>query len=291
MRAHPFRDSLWHVSTLKDPANVIGLRSEHQDLVVEEDGPRDAHHANRLVLPIGGLPRALADNDALRRDFERAPVARWLPARLGCDAIRAREHAEEIAFLRADAREARSATARHAAVIEILRRTANLRALLVSYAAVAESLAHLMPTLLIAPRYFAGEITVGDVTEANIAFGQVRSGLGVLAAKMATVVRVNVAAERVLGLRRAAALAQSATRAEKIVLRESSAVALVLADLAILELLGDNLKRSGSVMSLRNRSRYLPRSQQKRTSAPALLPLSLSMTASASMLLSTPGRD
>lgn len=147
--------------------------------------------------------------------------------------VRAREHAEEIAFLRADAREARSATARHAAVIEILRRAANLRALLVSYAAVAESLAHLMPTLLIAPRYFAGEITVGDVTEANIAFGQVRSGLGVLAAKMATVVRVNVAAERVLGLRRAAALAQSATRAEKIVLRESSAVALVLADLRV----------------------------------------------------------
>ena len=70
---------------------------------------------------------------------------------------------------------------------------------LVSSAAVAESLAHPCRRCSSRRAGFAGEIAVGDVTEANIAFGQVRSGLlGVLAAKMATVVRVNAAAERVI---------------------------------------------------------------------------------------------
>jgi len=94
--------------------------------------------------------------------------------------VRAREHAESIALYRGAAREAGAARARLEEVAKVaLRRVAwgrNLALFTNAY----EFATFCLPSLIIAPRYFAGEVEFGVVTQAGYAFRTVQAALNLI---------------------------------------------------------------------------------------------------------------
>ena len=91
--------------------------------------------------------------------------------------VRVRENSESIAFYRGEPVENAGLMARFAAVI------ANTWALVFrnlkfqGFNLVVSQIAVVFPLVIQAPRFFAGQITLGDVTQTGTAFGQVQSAL------------------------------------------------------------------------------------------------------------------
>ena len=91
--------------------------------------------------------------------------------------VRVRENSESIAFYRGEPVENAGLMARFAAVI------ANTWALVFrnlkfqGFNLVVSQIAVVFPLIIQAPRFFAGQITLGDVTQTGTAFGQVQSAL------------------------------------------------------------------------------------------------------------------
>lgn len=91
--------------------------------------------------------------------------------------IRVREYAENIAFYRGEGIERRGLSVRFAAIIRnywaIIFRTMKFN----GFNFVVTQVASVFPFLIQAPRYFAGAIKLGEVTQTASAFGQVQDSL------------------------------------------------------------------------------------------------------------------
>lgn len=84
--------------------------------------------------------------------------------------VRTREHAESIAFYAGEAREASALASRLALVIASLRKQIVAERSLAIFQNLYEYATILVPALVIAPRYFAGEVEFGVVSQASAAF-------------------------------------------------------------------------------------------------------------------------
>jgi len=94
--------------------------------------------------------------------------------------VRAREHAESIALYRGAKREAANARAALASVAAVMyRRVAWIRNLTL-FTNAYDFATFCLPSLIIAPRYFAGEVEFGVVTQAGFAFRTVQSALNII---------------------------------------------------------------------------------------------------------------
>ena len=94
--------------------------------------------------------------------------------------VRAREHAESIALYRGAVREARAARNALAQVAEVLLRRVAWSRNLALFTNAYEFATFCLPSLIIAPRYFAGQVEFGVVTQAGYAFRTVQGALNLI---------------------------------------------------------------------------------------------------------------
>ena len=94
--------------------------------------------------------------------------------------VRAREHAESVALYRGAARELAAARAKLADAARTLLRKIEWGRNLALFTNAYEFATFALPSLIIAPRYFAGEVEFGVVTQAGYAFRTVQGALNIV---------------------------------------------------------------------------------------------------------------
>lgn len=94
--------------------------------------------------------------------------------------VRAREHAESVALYRGAARELAAARAKLAAAARTLLRKIEWGRTLALFTNAYEFATFALPSLIIAPRFFAGEVEFGVVTQAGYAFRTVQGALNIV---------------------------------------------------------------------------------------------------------------
>ncbi|MBX9760559.1 MAG: hypothetical protein K2Y29_17400 [Beijerinckiaceae bacterium] len=115
--------------------------------------------------------------------------------------VNAVTHSQAIALARSEPGERRRlAQAFERICMAWSRQRASLRNLIFMNAGYAQ-LTAVLPLLLLAPRYFAGEMTLGTLMQVTIAFGQVTAALSWLSSNYSSVAQWEASAERVLQLR------------------------------------------------------------------------------------------
>ncbi len=124
--------------------------------------------------------------------------------------VRIRENVEGIALHGGEAEEHRGLSARFAALIEnwwqIMRQTKLLNALVAGYGQVAV----IFPYAVVAPRFFFGTLTLGDLTQTADAFGQVQSAMSWFVNSYASLASWRATTERLATFDRAIAAARAA---------------------------------------------------------------------------------
>ncbi|MFF0817655.1 ABC transporter ATP-binding protein/permease [Rhodococcus sp. NPDC003318] len=117
--------------------------------------------------------------------------------------VRVRDGAENVAFYRGEGVERRGLLARFAAVLrnywQIVFRTLKFN----GWNLVVNQIAVVFPILIQAPRFFAGTITLGDVTQSATAFGQVHDSLSFFRESYDTFAGYRASLIRLDGLQRA----------------------------------------------------------------------------------------
>lgn len=114
-------------------------------------------------------------------------------------------HSQAIALARSERGERRRlAQAFDAICVAWSRQRSSLRNLMFMNAGYAQ-LTAVLPLLILAPRYFAGEMTLGTLMQVTIAFGQVTAALSWLSSNYSSVAQWEASAERVLQLQDAVA--------------------------------------------------------------------------------------
>lgn len=141
--------------------------------------------------------------------FIGAPLVRATDARQGAEAdhrallVNAMAHSQAIALARSEAGERRRlADAFHRICAAWARQRASLRNIIFLNAGYTQ-LTAVLPLLILAPRYLAGEMQLGVLMQVTIAFGQVTSALSWLSSNYSSVAQWEASAERVLQLRNA----------------------------------------------------------------------------------------
>jgi len=125
--------------------------------------------------------------------------------------VRFRENVEGIALHGGEAEEHHGLEGRFAAVIanwwQIMRRTKMLNALVAGYGQVAV----IFPIVVAAPRYFAGTMTLGDLTQTADAFGQVQGAMSWFVSSYASLASWRATVERLATFERAIQAAHKAS--------------------------------------------------------------------------------
>lgn len=115
--------------------------------------------------------------------------------------VNAVTHSQAIALARSEPGERRRlAQAFERICMAWARQRASLRNLIFMNAGYGQ-LTAVLPLLILAPRYFAGEMTLGTLMQVTIAFGQVTAALSWLSSNYSSVAQWEASAERVLQLR------------------------------------------------------------------------------------------
>lgn len=114
-------------------------------------------------------------------------------ADLRFDLVRVRENAESVAFYGADTREARSATGRLEEAVAVQRRQVAVHAWLSLWQNIYGYATILIPSLLMAPKYFSGEVRFGTITQVSFAFNRIEAALSYVVNHLAAL--SNLAAE------------------------------------------------------------------------------------------------
>ena len=124
--------------------------------------------------------------------------------------VRFRENVEGVALHGGEAEEHRGLDGRFSAVIanwwQIMRRTKMLNALIAGYGQVAV----IFPIVVAAPRYFAGTMTLGDLTQTADAFGQVQGAMSWFVSSYASLAGWRATVERLATFERAIQAAHKA---------------------------------------------------------------------------------
>jgi putative ATP-binding cassette transporter len=98
-------------------------------------------------------------------------------ADLRFDLVRVRENAESIAFYQAQEREARLASNKLQAAVKTTQRQLLIQFWLSLWQNIYTYATILVPSLLLAPKYFSGEIRFGTITQAAFAFNRIEAAL------------------------------------------------------------------------------------------------------------------
>ena len=114
-------------------------------------------------------------------------------ADLRFDLVRVRENAESVAFYGADAREARSAAGRLEEAVAVSRKQVAVHAWLSLWQNIYGYATILIPSLLMAPKYFSGEVRFGTITQVSFAFNRIEAALSYVVNHLAAL--SNLAAE------------------------------------------------------------------------------------------------
>ncbi|MDI9408627.1 MAG: ABC transporter ATP-binding protein/permease [Candidatus Pacebacteria bacterium] len=94
--------------------------------------------------------------------------------------IRLREQGEGVAIYHGEPAESVTLKARLSAVIEIMIKVLRQTKIIIAVRSVYGQLANIFPYIVVAPRYFAKEISFGTMTQTAGAFGQVQDSLSIL---------------------------------------------------------------------------------------------------------------
>jgi putative ATP-binding cassette transporter len=114
--------------------------------------------------------------------------------------VRVRENAEGIALYRGEQREAEALNARFADVFANGWRVLLTQAQLAFYQDGYRQLAIIFPYIVTAPRFFAGAITLGVMTQTASAFGQVQTALSFFVDNYTTLAELRAVMDRLKGL-------------------------------------------------------------------------------------------
>ena len=118
--------------------------------------------------------------------------------------VRVRENAEGIALYRGEEKEAEALNARFSDVFWNGWRVLFTQAQLAFYQGSYNQLAIIFPYVVTAPRFFAGAITLGVMTQTASAFGQVQGALSFFIENYTSLAELRAVMDRLLGLQRAA---------------------------------------------------------------------------------------
>ena len=156
-----------------------------------------------------------------------------LEADLRFSLARFRENVEGVALYRGEAGERQGFLARFAAVAgnwwEIMKRQKLLSAFTVGYSQAAI----IFPYLVAGPRYFAGKLELGDLTQTAQAFGYVQNALSWFINAYAEFATWKATVDRLTGFRQAIAEAESSARSEPGVALAEGGVQLRLEDVSL----------------------------------------------------------
>jgi len=111
--------------------------------------------------------------------------------------IKTRESAESIAFYNGDAREQKCSTHRLQGAVNTQRRRIFIEAILSFWQNVYSYATILMPALLMAPRYFKGEVRFGDISQVSYAFGRIESAVSYFINNLASLASLAAQTERI----------------------------------------------------------------------------------------------
>jgi ABC-type uncharacterized transport system fused permease/ATPase subunit len=135
--------------------------------------------------------------------------------------MRAQQYAEEIVLFRGGDRELARCQRQLDGILGIQRSRRDWDAGCGVYRGLVDWVTNLVPTLLIAPTYFRGDVEFGAITKVGIAYGTVRSGFMVIANNIANVASVAVSAGRVSDLLTLLAETKAEAHAASLRLRRS----------------------------------------------------------------------
>lgn len=111
--------------------------------------------------------------------------------------IKTRESAESIAFYNGDAREQKCSTYRLQGAVNTQRRRIFIEAILSFWQNAYSYATILMPALLMAPRYFKGEVRFGDISQVSYAFGRIESAVSYFINNLASLASLAAQTERI----------------------------------------------------------------------------------------------
>jgi putative ATP-binding cassette transporter len=126
--------------------------------------------------------------------------------------VRVREYAESIAFFRGGQAEERVATRRLRALLAVARRQIVAERSLAVFQNVYEYATFVVPSLAIAPRYFAGEVEFGVIAQATLAFNVIRSAIAFFVTNYAALSEFGAVCQRLCSV--VAALDEAAESAD-----------------------------------------------------------------------------
>lgn len=117
-------------------------------------------------------------------------------ADLRFDLVRVGENAESVAFYDAGSRESKVAIRRLDTAVEISRKQAKLEAYLALWQNIYAYATILMPSLLMAPKFFADEVRFGTITQVSIAFNRIESALSYVISNLVSLSSLAAETER-----------------------------------------------------------------------------------------------
>lgn len=117
--------------------------------------------------------------------------------------VRVRENAEAIAFYRGEPSERGRVLARLASVLLVSNQRIRWGAAYDLWTSVFSYATILVPTLVTAPRYFAGEIEFGVISQASFAFGRIEAALSVIVMNLVSLSGLAAGTERLDALTKA----------------------------------------------------------------------------------------
>ncbi|MBL8471092.1 MAG: ABC transporter ATP-binding protein/permease [Rhodocyclaceae bacterium] len=118
--------------------------------------------------------------------------------------VRLRENAEGVTFLRGEASELRGLDLLIAAVRENWWKLMAFTKRFTAFSSGYGQIASIFPLAVAAPRYFAGQITLGDLTQIQFAFGEVQNALSWFVNSYGTIVDWKASTDRLLSFHAAA---------------------------------------------------------------------------------------
>jgi putative ATP-binding cassette transporter len=121
------------------------------------------------------------------------------------DLVRVRENAESVAFYGADARESRIAAGRLNTAVSVTRKQILIHAWLSLWQNIYSYATILIPSLLMAPRYFAGEVRFGTIIQVGFAFNKIEGALSYVVTHLASLSNLAAETERLDALMTAVA--------------------------------------------------------------------------------------
>jgi vitamin B12/bleomycin/antimicrobial peptide transport system ATP-binding/permease protein len=126
-------------------------------------------------------------------------------ADLRFDLVRVRENAESVAFYGADGRESRIAAGRLDTAVAVTRKQILIHAWLSLWQNMYSYATILIPSLLMAPRYFAGDVRFGTIVQVGFAFSKIEGALSYIVTHLAALSNLAAETERLDALMRAVA--------------------------------------------------------------------------------------